>query len=435
MFFIISLDSICYSNVCLYSFNNQTKMSNMKIIFISSLFLYLFHEARFANQQEPSSGQLVSVYVLMRHGDRTPTQFYINDPLQDEKKFWPEGIGNLNDHGKQRIKMAGNIYKRIYGKFLNETFGWPKFIFSSPRNRTIETASLFMKYFLDNLLINFQILIDDKMLSISSKCVRSEQIWLDHISKNSTINKYIESKTNFIKYLETKTGEHYLELKPYVLRKMEFLATTLEIERDEYGYSVPEWAKNQSTIDNLNDLKQKAFWFDWQLPTIQKLRIGLLLNNITNYIRSFGQPSNEARQRIFIYSAHDVNIVLLLQALNMYNQIDLKPPSYCSAIVIEHYQKQDDNREDQIRIIYRQILNSNNNNNDNYIHLDINLTFNHSRGETQFCSLSQFEKIIQPFIIGDNEQWHKKCSNSAATISMQTMSIILSLFIFFSHNE
>lgn len=402
-------------------------MSN-KTIFILSIFIYLIYEIRFAIQEPSPSSQLVSVYLLMRHGDRTPTHFYKNDPFQDEKKFWPEGIGNLNDHGKERIKMSGNIYRRIYGKFLNETFGWPKIIFSSPRNRTIETASLFMKYFLGNLPINFQILIDDKMLSTSSKCLRSEQEWLDYLSKNATINKYIELKTSFIKYLETKTGEHYLELKPYVLRKMEFLATTLEIERDEYAYPVPEWAKNQSTIDNLYDLKQKAFWFDWQLPTIQQLRIGLLLNNITNYIHSFRKSSNKESQRIFIYSAHDVNLVLLLQALNMYNQIDLKPPSYCSAIVIEHYRKQDNT--DEIRIIYRQILDDNVDN--NFILSDINLTFDHCAPiETQFCSLSKFEKLIQPLIIADNEQWNKKCSNSAQTASMP-MSIILFSIIFLS---
>ncbi|XP_027198202.1 prostatic acid phosphatase-like [Dermatophagoides pteronyssinus] len=389
-------------------------------ILSSFLLILSFIVVPIRTQIEQEQLQLHSVHVLMRHGDRTPTHFYPNDPFQDVEKYWPEGLGELNDHGRLRIRFAGEYYRKIYDKFLQDTNGWPKQCLSSPAHRAQETANLFMESFLNNTKFSVEVHQDGKMLSTGVKCPLHDHVWLQQMNSKK-VKEYLDSKRNYIDYLSEKTGQNYWLNESNTLRNMEFLTTTLEIERDEYHLSVPEWALNQTIIKQLDDMKRHAFWFDWQPIEIQKLRIGLLLNNITEHIRTMATNDNndldKNDQRFFLYSAHDVNQVILLQALELYDQIDRKPPSYSSAIVFEHYQTLSSMTKDTkhfIRIIYRQIFNK-------FIPpkelskfyvSDRILTMNSCHDEfknEKLCSFEEFDKITRPLRILNEQEWNAEC--------------------------
>ncbi|KAF7495517.1 Lysosomal acid phosphatase [Sarcoptes scabiei] len=412
---------------------------------------HLIEEINGLKRNQSESITLNSVYIVMRHGDRTPTHFYPNDPFESmQSKIWPEGLGQLNKQGKIRSRTAGNLYKQIYEDFLIGKQSRTLLCWSSPRQRTIDTAKLFMKSFLKDSEIDFQILIDEKLLSTSFKCPKADQIWRNYLS-SERVRHYRESKKEFIEYLETKTGENYLENEIETLRKIEFLTTTLEIERDEYGLQVEDWIRNRTVIDSLDDIKNHAFLFDWQSPKIQKLRIGYLLERISKAILLHKSKTFTENNGFYLFSTHDVVQVILLQALGVYDQIGTKPPSYASAIVFEYYQQNSDeierdssekkihsNKKDLIRILYREILNNNQTSEFfikekqliidqcRYESIAINLTDNSQSKSLNLCPMENFLKAIDEYCL--TEKNLIETCNSSERIAI-SFSLHLSLYI------
>lgn len=378
--------------------------------------------------------QLQAVFVVLRHGDRAPTDFYPNDPFKD-KAYWPGGIGEMNILGINRTKWAGQLYGSHYKSFMVNSKGWPKRSLSSSRNRAIQTAQIFLQSFLNETEFPGQqsiVDIDMDMLTTSATCVKASKVWFNWFQEKN-VTDYIKSKENVIKYLSNQTGQNYLNDKPFTLRNLEFLSTTLEIERDEYKYDVPTWAKNSSTIQQLTDLKQHAFLFDWQLPIIQRLRVGLLLNDIVDKMVPFVKnPSLDEtdKQRLFLYSTHDVNHVLLLQSMGLYEQIGMMPTSYSSSIVIELYGDAK-TKASFIHIIYRQVLC------DGQCHpLSVtgSQTFHLSDQTliiptyTDNCTFEQFLSTIRSKMPTD---WNKECENHSAQHYISYITWILLIWLHF----
>lgn len=46
-------------------------------------------------QHDHLNDTLRMVFIIHRHGDRTPIQLYPKDPYQDQIKFWPDGWAQL----------------------------------------------------------------------------------------------------------------------------------------------------------------------------------------------------------------------------------------------------------------------------------------------------------------------------------------------------
>lgn len=147
------------------------------------------------------------------------------------------------------------------------------------------------------------------MLTTSANCPASNRVWLSWFN-GPTVNGYIQSKVPFIRQLEKLTGAKYITARPYTIRNIEFLTTTLEIERDEYGLDVPAWARNESIRSELSDIKQHAYLFDWAKKDVQRLRGGLLLKDVwykMSNLRNFSTTLQQ--QRMYLYFTHDVNLV------------------------------------------------------------------------------------------------------------------------------
>lgn len=83
----------------------------------SIIIVFLFTYLAFGDDTEISSLQLVS--VIFRHGDKTPTETYKNDPFKDPV-FWPDGFGQLTIKGKQQMFQLGKTLQSRYFKFFGE---------------------------------------------------------------------------------------------------------------------------------------------------------------------------------------------------------------------------------------------------------------------------------------------------------------------------
>ena len=93
-------------------------MTATRLLLLTLLVLYSGEEV-LTSTQDATSGKLVLVQVVARHGDRGPDFLYKNDPYKPSD--FPEGFGGLSAQGKQRMLMYGNVLRRRYLEFLGKS--------------------------------------------------------------------------------------------------------------------------------------------------------------------------------------------------------------------------------------------------------------------------------------------------------------------------
>jgi len=73
-----------------------------------------------------------TLFVVHRHGDRSPIRTYPKDPYGDPK-YWPDGWSQLTIAGKQRLYKLGKFLRRHYAYFLT----------SDPREVKVRSSGAF----------------------------------------------------------------------------------------------------------------------------------------------------------------------------------------------------------------------------------------------------------------------------------------------------
>lgn len=222
-------------------------MTMTKHLFKHSLLLSVLFFTDHAYQQQPQQQKtvlqaedLVAVFAVIRHGDRAPTDFTASDPFADDRYWAPNGKGELNPWGIERMRESGRLYRDRYKAFLNgklTTREWPVYVRSSTRNRTIQSASHFLEGFLNDSSpstnLSSMITRDQRMLTTTYPCPLANAARLAFF-ETAPVTGYMASKRSGIEHLQQLTGEDFFAAAPYTLRQLEFLASTTTIERDEY---------------------------------------------------------------------------------------------------------------------------------------------------------------------------------------------------------
>ncbi|XP_027202082.2 lysosomal acid phosphatase-like [Dermatophagoides pteronyssinus] len=363
-----------------------------------------------------------SVFVVLRHGDRNPLYVYPYDKYNRE--YWKQrgGLGNLIEKGENRIRVAAKNYRQQYEMLLNETDGSSDQVITSTIERAKKTADIFMEVI--NKKAKFE--RNDKMLNTDAECKKSKKIRENLLIQNAT---GLMPNNTFIDNLRNKTGEKYNGDTLENLLLLMGLADTLKIERDQMKLNVSEWITDKETANILSELEKKSFSTMMNDHEIQRLRAGLLLKNIRDQIEK------KSSQRFFLYSTHDYNQIVLLQALNLYDQLDQNnkvPPTYVSGVVFEVYRNESGEQQSKwIRFIYRQFLD---NENGTITKVDTQMVPELCQTELQFhdgtaintqkfCSWEQFSGELVKNLIPEN--WDKECMNSAAIKPMVTFMVFI----------
>jgi hypothetical protein len=373
------------------------------------------------------------VQIVQRHGDRTPTNFYANDPYKEES-YWPDGIGEMTRKGKTRMYEFGKTIRQKYINYLGVS---PREVSvrSSSTSRTLESAQCFISglykpegYWVWNNDSNIDsgviaqqwqpIAIDtvpaesDSLLRTTANCPNADKLWQNFMKSDEVIN-YLSDKKKFIEELSNKTGDEYWSVEPSPLRPLEFLSTTLRVER-EHELPSPEWADN-NTLDILRDLEKHAFYFDWKSKQIQRLRAGLLLKELSNNMIKRASNDNKVK-KLYVFETHDVNQVVLMQALNTYAQVNCTPPNYAASMVFELHQI---DGKFLVKLLYFNNISITNTPINDYEELKLL-----NCDEKYDCSLDKFIDSIQDLIPDD---WEKECG-----LKEITLFELFSLVYFFS---
>jgi lysosomal acid phosphatase len=111
--------------------------------FNNLVFIFIVLNVSFChlNAETPTATTVELVQVLFRHGDRTPTKTYPNNPV--EAFNWDKygGLGQLTQKGINQSYAYGSYLRVIYSQFLSDEYDRNRVCArSTDYDRTIMTA-------------------------------------------------------------------------------------------------------------------------------------------------------------------------------------------------------------------------------------------------------------------------------------------------------
>ncbi|XP_012253608.2 venom acid phosphatase Acph-1-like isoform X2 [Athalia rosae] len=301
-----------------------------------------FCKAAEARAEDKAQVKLVS--ILFRHGDRTPDvsigESYPTQPELDPKNnYFPVGPGGLTNEGKLRLYNFGQTLRKKYDKFLGPLY-YPSVVES--RSTDYERTKMSLQLVLNGLFppapcqqwrngVDWQ--------PIPTLYARKEDDWIlrpdlnpkalaatKRYEKTPEYQKRFSDMKELGKYLEKITNKSYENILDLAL-----LYVTLAREAS-MGKELPAWSKD--LFPNGRLLKAGTFYFDAQSVNdeIRRLHGGALLRKITDDFASCRNGTLEEGKKLYLYSAHDLNVAGLLGALGIWKS---HMPEFSSAVIIE----------------------------------------------------------------------------------------------------
>ncbi|XP_014226772.1 lysosomal acid phosphatase-like [Trichogramma pretiosum] len=266
---------------------------------------------------------LRKVFVVFRHGDRTPTETYPNDPHINYP--WPGGWGALTKLGMRQLYKLGG--------WLREEFGWIVDHKYSPASTMVQSS------YADRCIMSTQALLAglfpvddeeafvpglhwqpipvhytpralDKLINVKYPCPRLEAA-LQEAYRNESLKSGAELES-YYEQLSNITGQ---TIK--TVTDVEFLYNTLEIE-DFYGLEIPPALKKLYEEPLMRKLAAVSYTMFTSNTVAQRLRGGPMLKHILDIANSADDGKSG---RMFLYGSHDINIVNMLRAMGFTDEL------------------------------------------------------------------------------------------------------------------
>uniref|UniRef100_A0A182NN07 MADF domain-containing protein n=1 Tax=Anopheles dirus TaxID=7168 RepID=A0A182NN07_9DIPT len=330
------------------------------------------------------------VSIIFRHGDRSPTDFYPNDPHRNH--HWTGGLSALSEKGSQQMYHLGKLLRPRYYRLLPPNGLYSKehmTIVSSYAERCIMSAQSFIAGFLPPLentnplpipwqpaAINVLPRDRDTILAQKQPCPRyeqSKQRLLAYPPKD--IRELYEKNAALFRTLSQGTGQNIS-----TILDVELLYNTLEIEKSA-GLELPDWTEGIFPQKML-PIAERSLALITELPLMKKIKggaiVGELLDNAIRRRSGILIPE----RNIFIYSGHDVTLVNLMRALNVIEQTSGKP-DFSATIVFELHHSITFDDDFEVKIVY--FFNS-----DDKYPKEIEIPNCESP-----CSLTKFEQVME----------------------------------------
>ncbi|KAK0049394.1 lysosomal acid phosphatase [Biomphalaria pfeifferi] len=297
---------------------------------------------------------LVLLQVVFRHGDRSPTHTYPNDPYKD---YWPQGLGQLSKVGKIQAHNLGKSLLQNYTKFLGTKYNHSQiFVRSSDYDRTLMTAECVLaglfptskenhdpdKKFFTSLSNQWQPipvhsvpLKFDILLRPSHSCP-----FIQHLRTEREANQLLNRTSLFDK-------QHMLELSQRTGMEMNFTSLFDFVDNifclKQHNLPPPVWL-SQEMQNRLIKYKLKR---ELVSPKDAKYLMGTLfttlLNNMQNKILHTTDPV-----KINLFSAHESTVRFLKALLGVDNQREVP---YIGAVIIELHKFND---AYYVKFVYRE---------------------------------------------------------------------------------
>ncbi|XP_071746219.1 prostatic acid phosphatase [Lepeophtheirus salmonis] len=359
-----------------------------------------------------NKGILKFVNVLYRHGDRTPVNFYPNDPYKNLSN-WPTGPGQLTPRGMKMQYELGQYLRKRYDGFLNATYSKEDiFIRSTDFDRTLMSALSNLaglyppegsQIWNPNLLwqpipVHTVPGIHDIILGSQFECPKFKLL------RNITINKdpYFKALNEKYKLLYSYVTKHSGQLIDNI-EYITYIHDTLFIE-ELYNKSLPEWTKKVYP-EPLNKLSAISFVAETWTKELKRLKSGLF---IARLLHNFEKAMDSTSPDFIMYSAHDNTVSGLLNSLGIF---DIQIPPYASCVIMELHQSP--NGSMLLRFQYR--------NDTTKPPYDLILP-----GCTLFCPLESFKELTSPIRLSV-EEWKAECQIDSTINVVRIVSVFVAI--------
>lgn len=218
----------------------------------------------------------------------------------------------------------------------------------------------------------------DDMIAQKRDCPKYDEVY-EEVMKSEEVRKIDEANRQLYRILSLHTGANISNLLD-----VELLHGTLEAEK-EAGWELPDWTEGVFPSKTL-PLAERYLRLITETPFMKRIKAGPLMTEIIENM--FSKKNNLPQERsINIYSAHDVTLVNLMNAMNVIGKTSNKP-EFASALAIElHYNYASIDMEVKVYYYF--------NSNDKYPKaIDI------ENCESP-CSLNKFRKVMNHLIVND----------------------------------
>ncbi|CAH1153461.1 unnamed protein product [Phaedon cochleariae] len=290
---------------------------------------------------------LQQLHVLFRHGERSPTETYPNDPYINHT--WPDGWGYLTNTGKLQMYSLGMTIKNQYKHFIQDTY-WPKDIniSSSYSDRCKMSGQLFCagmfpptgeQIWNDDLLwqpipINYLPRSEDITIAMKAKCGKYDE-QLKEARVSPKILELEAAHHDLFEYLTKHTGKHISNIED-----VEFLFNTLEIEGLN-NMTLPDWV-NQSMLATMEKLAARNLALYSETEYMKRMKGGVFVKTVISSMERISEGQSEPY--LNLYAGHDITLVHVLRALKLTDTIK---PGFGASLILELYS------DGEIKVIYR----------------------------------------------------------------------------------
>nr|XP_022303478.1 lysosomal acid phosphatase-like [Crassostrea virginica] len=324
----------------------------------------IFMKITLSQDEEKSTLRLVQ--ILYRHGDRSPTHGYPNDPVKESD--WPQGYGQLSKLGMDQEYRLGQSIQNLYIKklgFLPVKYNRTKvFVRSTDIDRTLMSAycvlaglypSLYPTQAWNNswqpIPVHTVPLTEDYLLSSHAVCHLLDKLHQEFLAKNQQLKDLTEQKQWLIHHISRNTG-----LPPTIDSVFDVQDPLFCENRHKKIDPTTGWLAVNRTFEEIMALRDVPNNLLVPTPQMARLRSGVLL---TEMISNMKAKTKQALDRdIILYSAHDDTVVALLSVLKYYRYPEFPgvQPQYSTSVVLELHEQTPENFV--VKIFLRNVTNS-----------------------------------------------------------------------------
>ncbi|XP_035900613.1 prostatic acid phosphatase [Anopheles stephensi] len=301
-------------------------------------------------------GKLIFAHVLFRHGDRTPIDPYPNDPWKDPS-HWTADWGQLVNAGKMRHLMLGKWLRQRYSSLLKDTYSNNEiYVRSTDVDRTLMSAEANLAGLYpptgadvwDSAITWQPIPVHtvteelDSVLAAKKRCPAFDHA-LKVYRQSEPYHSYNASLEQLYRYVTEKTGRRYDSMS-----SVQNLYSALLIE-DLNNFTLPEWTRTVYP-EPLKSISAMTFAVKTNTTQLARLKMGPLVKEMLQRFRSKAKGSLKPNRSVWIYSAHDVTVASLLNALRVF---ELHNPPFAACIMLELRQPTDSEQQPYVEIFYK----------------------------------------------------------------------------------
>lgn len=330
---------------------------------------------------------LIITHILFRHGNRTiEDELYPTNPYGNISYWEPYGYKQLTQEGRRTEYKLGEAFRERYDQLIGPNYHYDLIeARSTVTDRTkmsllLVLASLFppTEEFMWNAGLDWQPIPFntsdyDKVLYGRKVCTNYKTKYKKYV-KTAEVLEMLEPYQEMFDYVSEKTGLEIQKAKKAADLYIELLVQSY------YGYPVEEWVYTYE--QQLFDIAVLNYRLMAGTKKLKTLSTGYFLRKIIedteNKIANVDSPT-----KMFLYSAHETNIALLLVTLDIF---DDQIPAFGSYVLIEVH------RVDGIygfKFFYQ-----------NYKEVDPKLLT--IPGCSEFCPLETFKTLVEDWIPDDD---------------------------------